>query len=82
MKKHKKCTYHSFKTQGKVFAVALILTWLGITLLTDEPNPGCWPSLFKPMLLIVTCLIFGILAHDNNCIRDHYTDAEKEKDVQ
>jgi len=31
------------------------------------------------MLLIVTCVVFGILAHDNNCIRDHYTDAEKEK---
>jgi hypothetical protein len=82
MKKHKKCTYHSFKTQGKVFAVALVLTWLGIALITDEPNPGCWPSVFKPMLLIVGCLIFGILAYDNNCIQDHYTEKEKEKESQ
>jgi hypothetical protein len=80
MKNHKKCTYHSFKQQGKVFLVSLALTWLGLTLITDEPNPGCWPNFLKPMLLIGACLVFGVLTYDHNCLTDHYTDREKNKD--
>jgi len=82
MKKHKKCTYQSFKIQGKVFLVSLALTWLGITLVTDEPNPGCWPSFFKPMFLIVSCLVFAVLTYDHNILKDHYTESEKEKESE
>lgn len=80
MKNHKKCTYHSFKQQGKVFLVSLVLTWLGLTLITDEPNPGCWPNFLKPMLLIGACLVFGVLTYDHNCLTDHYTDRKKNED--
>lgn len=80
MKTRNKCTYISFKNQGKVFLVSLALTWLGLTLITNEPNPGCWPNFLKPMLLIGCCLVFGVLTYDQNNMKDHYTESEKERD--
>ena len=82
MKKFKSCKGKSFKEEGKVFAVSLIISWLGLALLSDEPNPSCWPSVCKPMLLIVAIVIF-VFASKNQALEcDHYTKKEKEKNLE
>jgi hypothetical protein len=82
MKKFKSCKGKSFKSEGKVFAVSLILSWLGLSLLCNELNPACWPSVCKPMLLIVA-IVFFVFASKNQALEcDHYTKKEKEKNPE
>lgn len=82
MKKFKSCKSKSFKSEGKVFAVSLILSWLGLALLCDEANPGYWPSVCKPMLLIFAIVIFVFISNNKVHECDHYTKKEKEKNPE
>jgi hypothetical protein len=82
MKKFKSCKGKSFKGEGKVFGVSLILSWLGLALLCNELNPIFWPSVCKPMLLIVAIVVF-VFASKNQALEcDHYTKKEKEKNLE
>jgi len=82
MKKSRACKGKSFKDEGKVFAVSLIISWLGLALLSDEANPSCWPSVFKPMLLIIAIVIFVFASKRQALECDHYTKKEKEKNLK
>jgi hypothetical protein len=82
MKKFKSCKGKSFKGEGKVFGVSLLLSWLGLALLCDELNPVSWPSVCKPMLLIVAIVFFVFISNNKVHECDHYTKKEKEKNPE
>ena len=82
MKKFKACKGKSFKAEGKVFGVSLLLSWLGLALLCDELNPVSWPSVCKPMLLIVAIVIFVFASKRDVLECDHYTKKENQKNPE
>jgi hypothetical protein len=60
----KKIANKTFKDEGKVLAVSLFLVWFFIAVFTGELNPSQWPTLMKPLFLIVTCPVFGYLSNN------------------
>ena len=82
MKKFKSCKTKSFKAEGKVFIISLLLSWLGLALLCDEVNPTSWPSVCKPMLLIVAIVVFVFISNNKVHECDHYTKKENQKDLE
>lgn len=58
----KRICNRSFKEEGKILAVSLLLVWFLLAVLTEELNPAKWPSLLKPLLLILTSAVFGYLS--------------------
>jgi CDP-diglyceride synthetase len=58
----KRICNRSFKEEGKILFISLLLVWFLLAILTEELDPTKWPTLLKPLLLILTSAVFGYLS--------------------
>lgn len=60
----KKIANKTFRDEGKMLVASLLIVWFFISLITEELNPSQWPTLIKPLYLIVTCPVFIYLSNN------------------
>lgn len=74
----KRICNRSFKEEGKILVVSLLLVWFLLAILTEELNPAKWPSLLKPLLFILTSAVFGYLSGSKQPANKLHTKKEEE----